>query len=1768
MEIINGRYQVLKVIGNASDGKIYKVIDKEDSKEYSLKIFSKNVDKSFLADFSSSFFKYTRLTHPNILKDYRFDIVHDFNFADRQYFFVYEYLDAEKNLSYDKLSFEEQKIVLEKIIYAIKYLHFKDVVYKYLMFSNINIFRNQQGEIDVKLNNLGITYKSTDYVFSSINPESRFISTSLEDCGKSADVFSLAKIAYFLITGKEAVKDVVNIDRDIKPIYPLVYEAMAQSTGPIEDRPDSVDMLWEAFVNCLDISNKFWDKEYYRTVDFKTELLGHKEELKKVKNMIMDFYHGETQISTVFVKSSLGVGKSRFLNELKHHIRMKSLNPIYCDKSVYDDGERAFSFFRGVIRALFKKFAVPAYFIKEHGDDIVKLVPEYADIWGVAPSKTLEKDNENKMLTTRILKLISEIALANNFVIILDDVDSMDSTDLNLLYNLMTGSSSRRPFLVLSVNDMPFSDDAYNFVIPYEYIELAPFNHYNTVEYIKYVLNVDDFSAKKLAREVYPIVHGNAKNMEKVITYLLNNDYIYINENRKFTIKDFDILSFPYYRDLDFQQGNHKFELLDDNAKYLAKIFSVYANKFDENLALEFSGLDEKMLHAGLDTLLDAKILRKITSNWGTCYDFYDYKVLSTIYISLDVVERANYHDKCRQYYEDGGVDADPDFDSYIFHVVNSGNVRLAVEKLLEKCQQKYSEKDYISSLDYLGCAEDISDELQDYQVDLEILVWQCKSNYKLGNIGVLVKNYNEIYEISVRNDALDYKYYALTSLANIYIIFRRVDEYNEVMKDVADIVENGKDLDEVFYQSKDLLTLKKLVVNYNGTELARLSEKFIADYDSESSRRYHFVARYYHSLSYIFRKDYGKAIEVVNDILATADVKEYPSVLIKCYNELGWIYQTVFFESEKAYREFCKAIELLEQEGLDWENADVYINFAKTLQSMGRYSEAFDIYKKVERIAVRTNQHELLSRTLNQSIEVSLLMEKYQIAVRKNDKFQKLIASKSSGISKRCYFYNKVLEANLCQVFKKFKKVEILLNQIESEGLEHFERSELVSYYALKILFDYTAQLEKGAEFDSVEIGDIEKLIKSPMEKIIFRETLFTMAVHSFALKDLNVFNNIVAVIKYNKNFIVIDEASEKHRYLDILSSDCDITRLKNLLYRSQNCRMNYLWKLYYIVGNLEFDKENYVDALYFYLEAIDKYYDRLYSFPEEYRLINMQNSTIFKELLNKIIALRKDIYGLPIDKVQDMYFNYDEQLKEIMLRDDRVKEILYNYYHTLNGVHIPTVEDYLKSMTEDKEKNVENMLYYFAHTTLSEKAYITIIDDDDSVIASFGTSGCEKPEHFASYVSAIKKNTDFVLIEKRSSAHNFYKNQSEKNVLVFPICKSDMNSSKFLRRTEDFNNKENIIAYVYLESSLMLSLINVDKLNELRRYDGLNSLVITNYTMYKKSSVDKLTGVFIRNVVEKHVDSTIKRVENMNYSFSVLMIDIDNFKHVNDTYGHMRGDEILIQLGKTLKTSLRKKDIVGRYGGEEFIAVINNADSETAFKVADKLRMAVEAEKMLGQDENLTISIGVSTYPKDGVNYSKLVENADKALYVSKRTGRNKVTSYSPEIGKIKNDNTSFTGVFSTNASENAIKTKVILDIAGLVSKELDKNQKIKKALQMILDVIDGKQLCIVRQDGEDIVVKKEIRLGQENIIVDSIRDKILSASEGGYFVNWEDGEKTNFKDMRKDWMTYVFTKIIKDGNEIGRLVVCSSIKSKEYSNKDYNYLKSLSPIIASLL
>jgi diguanylate cyclase (GGDEF)-like protein len=208
------------------------------------------------------------------------------------------------------------------------------------------------------------------------------------------------------------------------------------------------------------------------------------------------------------------------------------------------------------------------------------------------------------------------------------------------------------------------------------------------------------------------------------------------------------------------------------------------------------------------------------------------------------------------------------------------------------------------------------------------------------------------------------------------------------------------------------------------------------------------------------------------------------------------------------------------------------------------------------------------------------------------------------------------------------------------------------------------------------------------------------------------------------------------------------------------------------------------------------------------------------------------------------------------------------------------------------------------------------------------------------------------------------------------------------------------------WTESAAILIAITVGCIGRSRHERIVLGLFRRNAILERLVSVDELTGVCSRRHIIEIGRRELLRSRRTGLPLAVLLVDIDNFKHINDTFGHAAGDQALIDVSTAIQKGIRAQDMVGRYGGDEFLILLVDANLDGARETALRLHRRVTAWETPCGDApiNPSVSIGLAPLRAETVDFNCLVAEADQALYKAKVAGRNRVCWNSPDVGHAK--------------------------------------------------------------------------------------------------------------------------------------------------------------------
>ncbi len=200
-------------------------------------------------------------------------------------------------------------------------------------------------------------------------------------------------------------------------------------------------------------------------------------------------------------------------------------------------------------------------------------------------------------------------------------------------------------------------------------------------------------------------------------------------------------------------------------------------------------------------------------------------------------------------------------------------------------------------------------------------------------------------------------------------------------------------------------------------------------------------------------------------------------------------------------------------------------------------------------------------------------------------------------------------------------------------------------------------------------------------------------------------------------------------------------------------------------------------------------------------------------------------------------------------------------------------------------------------------------------------------------------------------------------------------------------------------IATKIMYKMLNITAQRLKDTGEFLSDMVHWGEEARKRAITDELTGAYNRRFLDDAMGNYYEKAKNSQKPLSIVMVDLDYFRQINDEYGHDTGDKIILDVVRVFRRSLREKDILARYGGDEFTIIMPDTAIDEAFEIAEKIRGEVEILDTLkslgGKITRISTSQGLAAFPESGNELKTIREKADKALYIAKEEGRNKVVT-----------------------------------------------------------------------------------------------------------------------------------------------------------------------------
>ncbi|WP_069649180.1 diguanylate cyclase [Caloranaerobacter ferrireducens] len=1795
MELINNRYFINNIIEENNESITYEVRDliKNNAKKF-LKLYKETLNTSKYVEYlTQNFIKYSTITHPNIIKSHSFDIVKTIdNKASKKplYFYTTEIKSGFKLIDVvDKLTEKEVISIIYQICDIIYHLHLQGITYIFLNPENIFIDKSKneikiklQDIISVKEHILSRTFDYNDRLF--IAPEFTF---DKEKIDKRTDIFSIGILFYVLLKGfnktdfsyQSILEEVKSLDDDY---FKIIKKCISRD---ISKRYDDIYQL----VNDLNIitGRQFEFNFTNRNLIFKTPIVGRDKEIKEVLDIDSQFNTGNYKTKLVLIKGEGGIGKTRFLNEIGFRLRMSSRTLF---KTMVDiSNSVGFSSIQMILKQMVKNADISL--IEKYGAELVKIIPEIRLIKkDIKPSPVLSADKEKLRLYDRITNFLVDYINKTPTYIMIDDLHNASLETFRMLNFIIKNSSSVPLLLIITYDEEKIRyrsevkdiiDEWKNFDEVKE-LELLKLNLHETSELLSNILNID-YKPINFTARIIKETNGNPRYIEEVLKKLYVAKELYLDKKGgwKLNIESIDQLPIPVNIDEAIKE---QIELLDRDLYSIIKIISIFNSPVSQKIIEKMVKVSGKKLLRLIENLVSMKLLDKRVEDWGYTYTFYNRNVKGYIYNSIDKNERSKLHKQASEILEDIYKKQDRvNFDELIFHLTLSNEIDKAIDYAITFAKKMQR---LLANSRAMLLWEKAYRLLKEKPTDIRklyVLINMGKLYAYQGENNKAIDMYKKALQGALKTDNKQLVIRCKINMANIFYLR---NDLNTCRRLATEAYLEAKAIDSIEDILDAVILLNKINI-WKGKydSVLRFSEKYLKLALGENLYRYAGNIYNHMGLVHMFTEKINLSRECFEKSIKLFQKANEFVESTRPINNIGIIYADYFDEIDKAMKYMREGIEISQKYNSTQGEVVFLNNIGELYLSINEYEKAKEVVERAVKLSKELEDEDTYFLAMKNLATIYLhtgefdkCFDCYYII---QEKFEKSNISKINVTE----YYNFLSE--FYYKFGKWDKAKEYCDKTIKNSTK-FDIKYKLNAISLKAIIKY---YETGI-LDKEEINKIRNEFKLRNRNTGRRDFLLRIAYVAIQIGDIDYALELLkedAQISKRVSTIYLDIV---RRMLNICIEDWGIQRLLEVLKLVRDNRfLEFELFIYYMIGEKYFKKQEYYKAANYYLMVLDLLKRLSKKIPDEnFRLTYFSSHGKYK-IIQRVSAI---IDILLTDKDELLVEKANEVLKK--LKDNSLKDIdlLVNLFNKINRtievnskdtnayLNILQVTKLIEKFNDDYENNLYRLISFAVDQSLASRGIIFInneVTNELEVIAS--TIDNIDQEELKKIRFIIKqKQKAFIL----KNIFEEVKNETDrllfgdiKSMICIPIFRtrkeSLLNKVERRKKIKSFSN-DKIIGYFYLDSDMIFNRFNQRTFELMKMLSYIAYLNIENYYLKISSSTDKLTGIYNRKYFDFLFDEILRFSKVNNYSFSVIMADIDKFKNVNDIFGHQKGDEILSKVAQIIQNNIRNTDIVGRYGGEEFIVILHDTEGNEGLKVAEKIRKEVENADLISKDYPVTISLGVSNYPQHGQFKDELIENADKALYHAKNTGRNKSVLWDSSIRDKAVRFDKLAGIVTGNTVQDQRIVSLMIDVLNLLKLDEEAEYKIFEILGRLIEVMEIHQ-AILFTIGKDLSInnmyaRRRMEQKWDNCprYNKKIIEKVIDSSKGEFLIDWEDIGKIDPVTGKPDWQSVIAVPSIINGKIKGILYLSVPIKEKEFDYNSYNFICKIADIIAAII
>lgn len=1788
MKIINRRYRIVDVIDSDSTGELYHAVDlMTRNRDVRLKLFTKEYSKSDrVRKYIDDFLMWTTVNHPNICESYAFEMLNSVDnkpVVRHQYFYTSEYYEQSSQVDYKDLTRDEVYTAIFDLCRAVQYLHFRGLTYGYLNFDNV-MFLREDDRLTVKLHDFAYLCQYKDISVYSPRQINTFMAPEsiwYEEFNSSADLYSLGVLIYLIYYQGSVDIDVIDRLDEVVGQNPLTNTLKKVTSNIVENRFSNIDDFIAKLANQLRYDYEFTDSTSYNRLHHNIGLVGNE---KIIENTLQYAGMRTSDLSGpvgIRIMGDPGLGKSRILYELEYLLKIHGFDVIRTE--VTKQQRDPFAAFKPILSRILFNEKLSWELIQKYGPELVKLFPELKNRWDVQPTPVLNDEHEYLKMANRIFNFLSDFGTDRPFILLIDNAERLSKYEHTII-DFLTSVQKDIPILIICSHAPASQEDWFTNESIVKF-QLNAFNFEEGAEFIRRMLGVKK-SPIEFSALLIKTFEGNARRIEEMIRILFVDNRIYVDENRKW--------KFDLPRDIQLLEASTTSEQwvstslkgLSDEERKVLEAVSIF-NEPVGTVILDkvFDAFNIVSIGKVLNDMVDKGILIQKLGDWGYSYDFSGRVMRSHILSRIEPERRVKYHSVAAEILEDFYKDLGRHLsDQLIYHLIESQQLGRAVKYCVLAAEEMTRLNIYTQAIEFYEKALVLIDKY-DPEIDAARLLNKTGRLYRLiGRTREAEDIFQKALEISkvMQNDVscID----ASIHLADVEVLRGELEKPYKILENVLAESERINYLEGQLGAVKYLL---KLWVRM-GEDL-KITEELPKYIDLSIENKMHHYTGYFFNEYGTYKSRNGKLEEAegyfkiaLENFRSDGDRFEEA----KAYNNMGVLYGEGFGSVDVSRQYFLKALSITNDLNILAQRPIYLHNIGQSYLREDRFEEALTYLNKALRAAEEIDSRIDMHLALPLLCETYIKMNSYERAFGILKKMDSELPSSSLSLSKKdvskdLYDYYMVSVYFNLQI-KNYEKAERILNTCAEmsecdDKAKHMEVSAL--RYRIQWYKDNFLKLNKSIDMQWFE--DMVEKVDSYQTAHVLRHMLLGL---SLELSNRKKYIQVKMLLALDQTLIPQFDSEVlkwKRKILQAILGENRIQAIYDLLH-DKNLKMNKEWKwfTYKLLADEYFYEGDAYLALTNYLMSLDIIKSLTFSIPEGQRENYLLYDESKIELKSKINAIRRKIDGrrssdekllmheLETLSVED-YF--DLSAIQGLYYNDVFLEKIHAIYSEKYSMNLSTLDDLIYQLKRDERQSIRYTLIHCIQTAIADNGCVYITDSNSKIVEVVTSDENYIAPDIKRLISQLGPDREGILINSfEGNGLSYLLSEQQKAIILIPVIAHDNDTSK-RRRIDDYED-ETLQGYLYLESNQVFNRFSPVIFKKLKRLTSMLSLMIDNLNIKKLSSVDELTGVYLRKYIEDKFSAQLIHTRQSSGRLSVIMCDIDKFKSINDRYGHRKGDEILKLIGYHLNMNLRETDLVGRYGGEEFIIVLPNTGDEEAYVVSEKIRKAIEGSTPLNDDEPVTLSLGVATYPDHGLTEEELIEKADQALYHSKNAGRNKTTLWNAHIGEERSRFDKLAGILTGNISNDTRNIQAMVDVLELLRSPSSKDDKIFSVLTTLIDITQATNGAILEIENGEVRHVYAREKGYDDwqameLDMDLI-SRYMDRDAGDYFINWSKVAELNSLGGKPNWKSIIIMPLRENQKTKGMILLSVPISIKEFDFSAFNFVDSISGVVMKII